>query len=209
MIGDRPDQWTPFSDTARAGDRDALKKPVFELNRQCIDLLVTAAAAETPELRLARQFQGPLRRLSLDARGRLAQQFYLLVDIRFTDHAWWRAALKHPTSAPLSAQAAFPKTPAIQIGRAAVLFLRHATELFGAEASFFGAHPSVLQSLSNMSLNEVDRLIDRFFKEVRPRWENRPAVWQSLIQSASTSSLRAKRDVDLRGLQLLVSQILE
>lgn len=207
MHGSRPEVWSLFAHGSE--DRNALSKPVYELNRQCIDLLVKAASAETPELRLARQFQGPFRTITSEGRAKVAQQFYLLVDIRFTDPVWWTSALKHPSGTPVSPLPAFPRASAIQIGRAAIMLLRHATHVFGLEASLLGAHPQVLQILTPLSLSDLDRFLDRFFKEVRPRWEQRPALWQGLIQSASTPDLRMKRDLDLKGLHLLASQILQ
>jgi hypothetical protein len=158
---------------------------------------------------LVRQFQGPLRTLAPEAQARIAEQFYLLVDMRFTDIAWWSSAARHPATTPGTPRGAFAKGPSIQMGRAAILLLRHATEIFGPEACLFGAHPRVLLGLSNLSLGEIDRLLDRFFREVRPRWESRPAVWEGLLVSAGSPNIRAKREVDLAGLQLLASQILE
>jgi hypothetical protein len=185
-----------------------MHQPVYELNLQCVELLVKAASMAVPELPLARQFQGPLQNLSQDARARIAQQSFLLADMRLTRPDWWDSALKSPSRASIVlVRPAFSKASAIQLGRATITLLRHSTHIFGLEACLLGAHPSVLKSISALSLSEIDRVTERNFPQVRPRWENRPAFWQKLLQAAAGNDVRRKRDLCLTGLQLLGSEI--
>jgi len=188
--------------------QEGLHQPVYELNLQCLELLVKAASTEAPELPLARQFQGPLRNLSQDARARIAQQSFLLTDMKLTRPDWWDAALRARAGArPTLIRPAFSKVSAIQLGRATITLLRHSTQIFGLEACLLGAHPSVLNSISTLSLCEIDRVVKRNYSEVRPRWENRPAFWQKLLQTAAGNDVRKKRDLYLTGLQLLGNEI--
>jgi hypothetical protein len=88
-----------------------------------------------------------------------------------------------------------------------MLLLRHSSELLRGETVLLGVHAHVLAILEQLSLGEIDRFLERSFREVRPRWEDRPHLWQQLIRAATTSDLRVKRDADLEGLQLLASRL--
>lgn len=185
-----------------------MHRPAYDLNLQCLELMVKAAWVEAPDLPLARQFQGPLRSLSPDARARIAQQSFLLVDMRLTRPDWWDSALASSARARTThMRPAFSKVSAIQLGRATITLLRHSTHIFGLEACLLGAHPSVLRSIGALSLSDIDRVAERNFSEVRPRWENRPAFWQKLLQAAAGNDVRKKRDLYLTSLQLLGNEI--
>ena len=69
-------------------------RPLYEVNQQCIELLVKAAWSDRPTLPLVRQFQGSLRNLSAQARARAAQKAFLLVDMEFMNGGWWELAKK-------------------------------------------------------------------------------------------------------------------
>jgi hypothetical protein len=183
--------------------------PVHELNHQCIELLVRAAWSESPDLPLARQFRASLRNLNPESRLRAAHRAFLLVDIEFMNRDWWKEARRSGSkTVGVRRPAHFPKTAAVQLGRASISLLRHSIHSLGVEASLLGAHPGVLEIIASLSLTEIDRLAERRFRDVRPRWEDRPALWQKLIQSAASPDIRLTRDLDLTGLHLLVSDLL-
>ena len=183
--------------------------PVQELNHQCIELLVKAAWSEGPDLPLARQFQASLRNLNPESRLRAAQHPFLLVDVEFMNRDWWTEARRSGAKAVGGRRPGhFPKAAAVQLGRTSISLLRHSTNALGAEASLLGAHPEVLAIIASLSLCDLDRVAERRFRDVRPRWENQPALWQKLIQSAASPDIRLKRELDLSGLQLLVSDLL-
>ena len=184
-------------------------QPIHELNHQCVELLVRAAWSDNPDLPLARQFQTSLRNLNPESRLRAAHRAFLLVDIEFMNRDWWSEARRSGSkTVGAGRQGHFPKTAAVQLGRASISLLRHSIHTLGAEASLLGAHPGVLEIIASLSLGEIDRLAERRFRDVRPRWEDRPALWQKLIQSAASPDIRLKRELDLTGLQLLVSDLL-
>jgi hypothetical protein len=182
--------------------------PIHELNHQCIELLVRAAWSESPDLPLARQFQASLRNLNHESRLRAAHLAFLLVDMEFMNRDWWSEA-RGSGSKRVGAgrQGHFPKAAAVQLGRASICLLRHNIHTLGTEAPLLGAHPGVLEIIASLSLSEIDRLAEVRFRDVRPRWEDRPALWQKLIQSAASPDIRLKRELDLTGLQLLVSDL--
>jgi hypothetical protein len=182
--------------------------PIHELNHQCIELLVRAAWSDSPDLPLSRQFQASLRNLNPESRLRAAHRAFLLVDIEFMNRDWWSEAHRSASKTiGAGRQGHFPKAAAVQLGRASISLLRHSIHTLGAEASLLGAHPAVLEIIASLSLSEIERLAERRFRDVRPRWEDRPALWQKLIQSAASPDIRLKRELDLTGLQLLVSDL--
>jgi hypothetical protein len=89
-----------------------------------------------------------------------------------------------------------------------MLLLRHSSEVIRDETAVLGVQARVPEILEQLSLGEIDRLLERSFEEVRPRWEDRPHLWQQLIRAATTTDLRVKRDADLEGLQLLASRLI-
>jgi hypothetical protein len=196
---------SPFG-TARVAP-EGMHRPAYDLNLQCLELLVKAAWAEAPDPPLVRQFQGPLRSLSQDAQARIAQQSFLLVDMHLTRPDWWDSALKSQVRARSTLRPAFSRASAVQLGRATITLLHHSTHVFGLEACLLGAHPSVLKLIITLSLSEIDRVAERNYSDVRPRWENRPAFWQKLFQSGASTDVRKKRDLYLTGLQLLGNEI--
>ena len=182
--------------------------PIHELNHQCVELLVRAAWSDNPDLPLARQFQTSLRNLNPESRLRAAQRAFLLVDIEFMNRDWWSEARRSGSKTVGAGRPGhFPKAAAVLLGRASISLLRHSIHTLGAEASLLGAHPGVLEIIASLSLGDLDRLTERRFRDVRPRWEDRPALWQKLIQSAVSPDIRLKRELDLMGLHLLVSDL--
>jgi hypothetical protein len=182
--------------------------PIHELNHQCVELLVRVAWSDTPDLPLARQFQTSLRNLNPESRLRAAHRAFLLVDIEFTNRDWWSEARRSGSkTVGAGRQGHFPKAAAVQLGRASISLLRHSIHTLGAEAALLGARPEVLEIIASLSLSEIDRLAERRFRDVRPRWEDQPALWQKLIQSSASPDIRLKRELDLTGLQLLVSDL--
>jgi hypothetical protein len=201
-----PPSTTPLGRARTA--QEGMHRSAYELNRQLLALLVKAASREAAGLALARQFQGPLRHLLPAVQLRVAEQPFLLADMRLTRPDWWSSALSSRAliGPALARRSAFAKAPAIQLGRATIILLRHSTQIVGMEACLLGAHPSVLRAISALSLADIERVSERNFSEVRPRWENRPEFWQKVLQAAAGDP-RRNRDLYLTGLQLLGSEI--
>ncbi len=188
--------------------QEGMHRSAHELNLQIVGLLAKAAWLDAPTLPLARQFQGPLRHLPPDAQLRVAQQPFLLADMCLTKPSWWSSAISSRSlHGPTAARSpAFSKPAAVQLGRAVITLLRHSTQIVGLEACLLGAHPDVLRSIGALSLTDIERLAERNYSEVRPRWENRPEFWQKLLQ-AQSGDARKGRDLYLMGLQLLGNEI--
>lgn len=199
----------PAARTTIGSKAARVRSPVHELNLQCIELLVRAAWEDKPDLPLARQLQSRLRNTSQEARMQAAQRPFLLVDLEFTSRGWWELASKHPARTPSSNRPGhFPKAAAIQLGRAAITLLRHSLHSDGQETVLLGAHPTVLDILQSVSPVEIERMLERCFRDVRPRWEDRPALWNMLLQAAASGDIRVMRNFNLKGLHLLAGEML-
>ena len=57
-------------------------------------------------------------------------------------------------------------------------------------------------------LDEIDRIAQKRFRHVRPRWDDRPAVWRRLLLAAETDDEKLMHEVNLHGLQLLAGELL-
>jgi hypothetical protein len=65
----------------------------------------------------------------------------------------------------------------------------------------------VADIIVGLSLSDIELLVERRFRHVRPRWEDRPAVWRALLLAAESEDFRKKRDFDLYSLQLLTGDL--
>jgi hypothetical protein len=70
-------------------------------------------------------------------------------------------------------------------------------------------HPRVAELIGALSMSEIERVAERRGRYVRPRWEDRPAVWHELIQAACSPDIRRTREFCLHGLQLLTGDLLQ
>jgi hypothetical protein len=56
-------------------------------------------------------------------------------------------------------------------------------------------------------LSDLDRIVERNFHHLRPRWEDRPGVWRALLLAAESEDFRRMRDFDLYSLQLITGDL--
>jgi hypothetical protein len=189
----------------------AILRPLRELNERCIELLVQAARTERPEaFPIVIQLRGTLQGLSPEMRARAACKTFLLLDLEFANAPWWQMVRSNPTRpAPLpNWRGSFPRGPAVQLARATILLAWHSLRAHRNAACLLGMTPAVAEVIAGLSLTDMDRIVDRRFRHLRPRWEDRPAVWRQLLQAAQSPDIRRTREVNLRGLQLLVGEMI-
>jgi hypothetical protein len=189
----------------------AILRPLHELNERCIELLVQSARTERPDaFPIVIQLRGILQGLSPEIQTRAARKAFLLVDLEFTNAAWWQMLRSHPARpAPLpSWRGSFPRRAAVPLARATLMFAWHSLRADRNAACLLGMNSAVSEVIAALSLTDIDRIVDRRFRHLRPRWEDRPAVWRQLLQAAQSTDIRRTRDVNLRGLQLLVGEML-
>lgn len=185
-------------------------RPLYEVNQLCIELLVKAAWSERVDLPLVCQLRAGLRSMSAEAQARAAQKAFLLVDMEFTNSASWKLLQNHSSRAISPSRSDyFPRSSAIQLTRATLILLRHSIQSNASEACLLGVHPRVAELIGALSMSEIERVAERRGRYVRPRWEDRPAVWHELIQAACSPDIRRTREFCLHGLQLLTGDLLQ
>ena len=191
--------------------RTQLLHSLREVNARCVDTLVEAARTDRREaLPLVNHLRDLLRGLTPEVRSRVAGTTLLLVDMQLSNAEWWRLLQTHPTrAAPLPPdRGSFPKAAGIRLGRAALVLAWHSVRADIVGSCLLGVSAEVAQIIGSFSLTDLDRIVERRFRFVRPRWEDRPAAWRALILSAQSGDPRRTREANLRALQLMTGDLL-
>jgi hypothetical protein len=185
---------------------------VYEINERCIELLVQAARSERLEtFFLVNPLREVLREMTPETRARAARRAFLLVDLEFSDADWWRRAKTYPTrSEHLSPdRPSFPRPAALQLARSTLTLAWHSVRADrDAAGVMLGMHSAVSSLIASLSLTEIDRIVERRFRHVRPRWDDRPSVWLQLLRASQSENIRQARDFNVRGLQLIAGALM-
>jgi hypothetical protein len=190
-----------------------LLESLRDINDHCIEVLIGLARAPPDSgssvAHLVDHLRDALCAMSVSARNRAAQCPFLLVDMEFRDLEWWHAVSRHPekTWKMRPWLPSLPRRSAVQLARTALMFAWH-TARINREAAivFLGIAPAVATTMASMHLRLIDRIADRHYQHLRPRWEDRPAAWKQLLQSAQSGDASSMYAFHLRGLQLLSSE---
>jgi hypothetical protein len=145
------------------------------------------------------------------ARRRAARCPFLLVEMHFNDLPWWENAKRDGMHASTSALPLSVKTAGL--GRALAsdaLMLAWLTARSDQRTAtlLLGLHPRVAAIVSSLNSGEVRRIASRFGQQLRPRWEDRPEIWQGLLEAARSEDEEALTAVHLYGIQLLGRDLL-
>jgi hypothetical protein len=203
----------PASSPALPGDlaaRAQLLHSLHQANERCIEMLAQAARSDpVASFPLVRHLREVLLGLTPDMRVRAAHKAFLFVDMQLSDASWWSVLKAHPTrTAPLpSGRGSFPKASAMHLGRATLMLAWHSVRADVASSCLLGISPAVAHLIASLSLTELDRMVERRFRYVRPRWEDRPGVWRALLASPQGRDGPRTRDVNLRALQLITGEL--
>ena len=184
--------------------------PLKAVNERCIEMLALAARKEpSGSLTLVGYLKEVLLRMTPEIRARAAQRPVLLSDMQFTNAPWWRVAREHPARpAPLpSWRGSFPKPQAVSLARATLMLAWHSLRFSPESGVLLGVIPGVAELITELSLTDIDTIVERRFQHVRPRWEDRPAVWERLLLKAESEDFRKTRDFNLYSLQLVTGEL--
>ena len=198
--------------TLSDADGDAVLSWSHEVNERCVEMLVNAARHEhgTP-FALVSELRETLTRADPAMRQRAAQRAFLLVDMEFGNQDWWHAACNHPSQQMRtpSWRGSFPRASAIQLARATLMLAWNSVRADAATARILlGMTLPVSKLIADLRLDEIDRIAQKRFRHVRPRWDDRPAVWRRLLLAAETDDEKLMHEVNLHGLQLLAGELL-
>ena len=210
-IGATPPAPAPRPHSAPRGS----ERPLFgsyEVNERCIEMLVNAARHEPDRpFALVSELRELLRSLDPPMRQRAARLTFLLVDMEFANPDWWHAARNHPSQqmrTPLW-RGCFPRPSAIQLARATLLLAWNSLRADPVTARILlGMAPGVSDVIADLRFDEIDRIAQKRFRHVRPRWDDRPAVWRRLLLAAQAEDEKLMGEFNLHGVQLLVGELL-
>jgi hypothetical protein len=197
------------------GEEDRLLGGVFEVNERCLEMLVNAARQE-PEgsFALVRELREILNEADPAVRRRAACRSFLLVDMEFGNADWWRGAASHlsePARLPYWRRS-FPRATGTQLARAVILLAWNSLRLGRDPAAtrlLLGMTPEVSAAIATLRFDQIDRIAQKRFRFVRPRWDDRPAVWRRLLCAARSGDAGLMAAFNVHGLQLLSGELIE
>jgi hypothetical protein len=209
---------TPPAPTLRphaVADGSEAERPLFgsyEVNERCIEMLGNAARHEQDRpFALVSDLRALLKSLDPPTRQRAARAAFVLVDMEFANPDWWHTARTHPSQQmrPPLWRGCFPRPTAIQLARATLLLAWNGLRADPVTARILlGMAPGVSEIIAGLRFDEIDRIAQKRFRHVRPRWDDRPAVWRRLLLAAQGDDEKLMGEFNLQGVQLLVGELL-
>lgn len=206
-----PDDVGRLSTLHKSNTKDALA-PICEINEQCLQMLVHVArqAHTAPEPFLHHLFTliAPMDPASLATTAGFP---FLLVDFGFCDLPWWQGIAAGHRRSPkdFAWLVPFPRAMATKLARATLTLAWHTVRTDGeATRVLLGISPSVAGHIASLRLQDIDRVAERHFRHLRPRWEDRPAVWRQLLACARETDVNAAHEFVLHALQLTAANAL-
>jgi hypothetical protein len=204
----------PETSRPTEGEEDRLLSGVFEVNERCLEMLVNAARQETKgSFALVRELREVLKSTDPATRRRAACRSFLLVDLEFGSADWWRGAGSHLSDQARvpSWRGSFPRATATSLARATLLLawnsLRAARDPATARV-LLGMTPEVGDLVAALRFDQIDRIAQKRFRFVRPRWDDRPAVWRRLLLAAQSDDSGPMGRFNLHALQLLSGELM-
>jgi len=178
---------------------EALLAPMAELNGEVLEALAAGAA---PEL------QCQWRALGEPGRLRLARSPFLLVEAGFSRAEFWcsppRAAVHEATPALLAPRGLLA-TPLL---RRVLLFAWHLARANRPGARIaLGMSAACAGAVAGWRFADLEALAEQRPAWIRPRWQDRPEVWQAWLSAALQESPQALERVRLWGLQSLAAEV--
>ncbi len=178
----------------------AILEPMAELNAEILDALAGATAG----------LQWQWRALGDAARQRLARCPFLLVDAGFARPELWGAVpcagVHEPLPvATLLAQRGPLPTPLL---RRVLLFAWHLARANRLAARVaLGMSAPCLVMMAGCRFADLESLAERRPSWIRPRWDDRPDIWQAWLAAAARESPHELETLQLWGLQKLAADL--
>ena len=186
----------------------------YEVNERCLEMLVSATRHEQDRpFALVSELRELLKSTVPATRQRAARRTFLLVDMEFANEDWWHAVRSYPSHQMRTPpwRGSFPRASGIPLARATLLLAWNSLRASPDQASvrlLLGMTPRVSEVITNLRFDEIDRIAQKRFRHVRPRWDDRPAVWRRLLLAAQSDDEKLMGAFNLHGLQLLAGELL-
>lgn len=186
---------------------------VYQLNERCLELLSQVAASSDADctLALVQLHRDLWRNLDATARHRVARLPFVMVDIHFTDLAWWRQARQSISSGACDPKHTpfLPREIAEPLMHETLMFVWHAVQSDARLACLtVGMSREVSTAIADMAAQEVRDIASKHSGEVSPRWRDAPELWRELLVAAHSGDRDALADVHLHAKLLLSGELL-
>ncbi len=171
-----------------------------ELNVEVLDALAGASAG----------LQWQWHALGDPARQRLARCPFLLVEAGFARPELWErlpsvGVHESLPAATLLAQRSPLATPVL---RRVLLFAWHLARADRLAARVaLGMSAPCAGLIASCRFGELEALAERRPAWIRPRWDNRPEIWQAWLGAAAEESPHGLENLQLWGLQMLAADV--
>lgn len=182
----------------------------YEVNARCLAMLAHDAPPAAGSADPVAQLRELSASVDAETRRRLAQVPYLLVDMRFRDERWWLAAREAPRARPAARGDLFPRVAAVRLARAVLMLVWNGLHSNPAAACvLYGISTPVARVILQLTLDDLDEIARKHFRQVTPRWEDRAEVWEDLVYAAQMEKSDLMRVCNLHALRLLTGEFLD
>ena len=183
----------------------------LEVNERCIEMLVASARHQEAAFPFVAGLRDILRAADPSVRKRAARRALLLVDMEFRNPEWWQAARSHPNQ-PLRVPAwrgSFGRPAAIPLARSTLILAWSSVRSAPAVARMLlGIADPVSEIIASLKMEQIEQIAQSRHQHVRPRWDDRPAVWRKLFLAAQADDPELMLEFNLHALQLLAGELL-
>lgn len=161
---------------------------VHRLNERCLELLAQAACDGEYENSIAmRQELRLWRSLDVATRRRVARLPFVIVDVHFTDIAWWEQVRDPMCGLQREAEVEGrrPSSQGEQLMHETLMFAWHMAQSDRVVSCLIvGMSREVSAAIGGLSTTDIRRIASTFTHDVGPRWGNCPDLWRNLILAA-------------------------
>jgi len=186
-------------------------EPLAEINEDVVETLTGAGGADGTVGPALGGLRWRWQALGAPARRRLVRCPYLLLDAGFAHVNLWaalpRASVHDLPPAPgFSSRLRPMPTPLIRRVLLLAWHLARANRLTARLA--LGMSAECTQLLARCRLADLDWYAEQRPAFIRPRWENRPALWHALMAAAALEKTGELERLQSWGLQMLAAEAL-
>jgi len=196
---------------SRASRRADRIGPLADVNAQSLRWLIKVSShPKHVESEFLGEISGRLCALSTAERSYAARFPFLLVDMRLTDLDWWQHVAAR--TATLSNRSPWltqlPPRLTTKLARTTLVLAWHTARVDQQAALLLlGLSRPVAEVIARLHLPDVDRISERHYQQLRPRWDSQPSVWKHLLDASRTGDQTASAAFVLRGLQLVAGDL--
>lgn len=184
-----------------------------ELNSRCIDLLCNSAASSSSAENLPAMLRANRNlwcQLNAEARWRLADFPFVIVDVRFRDDDWWRSReeLQHDVVAEPLVATEFLRVPRQSLLLETLMFAwQVAREDSRVAQILFAMTQTVARVISTLAMQDIRTLAIDQPDSLRVRWDGDARLWRDLLIAVATDNEAALQEVRLHATLLFCGDL--